>query len=330
MSDSQQRTIGHYRDLLQTMATAAALKSALQIGLLDPLRSGQRSLKQLSEACQIVVERIEPLFAVLLSMGVVEKYGDSWALSQAAHLLVGPDADAGNALFADLDQYLRDPNFAPPLSRFRERLTARQWTRTPAAMRLANVLEIGTTRTGLRVLELGGGAGVWGAAMAFRDPTMRITTIDSAENLCVARETMKSIDSEDRWIAVAADYRKFHLPLGEFDLVLVPEVVQLEDDPAAVTLLGRAADALDVAGEIALIEPFWDERAITVPMSVSALEIAIGAPGGRLRSVLELEMFLRGAGFANARWTNLGTAQQEIGVILAKRHTAGLWQNLGV
>ncbi len=121
---------------------------------------------------------------------------------------------------------------------------SRQWTHTSAALQAAEALGFGSALRGLNILELGSGAGVWSAAMIYRDPGARLTAVDHAPMLAHCQATFASVELLDRVTMIEDDYRTWSTPLGEFDLVILPEIVQLEQDPSAVILLGRAADAL--------------------------------------------------------------------------------------
>jgi 2-polyprenyl-3-methyl-5-hydroxy-6-metoxy-1,4-benzoquinol methylase len=319
MSDSQKRTIARYQGFFETLSLSASLEAALQLGLLDALREGQMELSELAQRCQCEPEALAALVRVLVAVGILERYGEDLALSQAAQLLAGPDVDLGLGLWRSLPGFLSgEPRSSDSLASYRRRISARQWSHTAAAMQAAEVLKIGTGLRGLKLLELGCGTGVWSAAMAYRDPALQVTVVDDAARLAQCHATYASIDLLSRWTAVEDDYRTWSTPLGEFDLVILPEVLQLEQDIDAVILLGRAADALRVGGQVVVFETLNEADGPAVTLATQALEISL-ATGGRQRSAAQMQQLLRGAGFGEAQWGWLTASTHGMGLVIASK-----------
>ena len=321
MSESQKNTIARYQVFLDAMAMAASLDSAVQSGLFQALRDGQKTLAELAAACQIEAEPLEHLIRVLAAVGAVEVYDESIALSQAVRLIAPVDADLGRDLWQKLPTYLRSissngSSSSAGLVEYRQRICSRQWTHTSAAIQAAEALGFGSVARGLNILELGSGAGVWSAAMIFRDPAARLTVVDHANMLGLCHATYASVDLLDRVTLIEDDYRTWSTPLGEFDLVILPEIVQLEQDPAAVILLGRAADCLRDSGRAVILETLREPDGPALPLATQALEVAL-ATGGRQRSAAEIQRLLIGAGFGEGQWGWLDASPHGIGLVIA-------------
>jgi 2-polyprenyl-3-methyl-5-hydroxy-6-metoxy-1,4-benzoquinol methylase len=319
MNDSKKLTIARYQSFLEATALSASLDAAIEAGIFDALRDGQKNLTELAEACACAPEALSTLLRVLVAIGAVEKYEDDFALSQAAQLLAGPDIDMGRGVWYGMASFLAgEEREADAVPFYRRRVSNRQWSHTAAAVQAAEVLDIGHAIRGLNVLELGGGAGVWSAAMAYRDPQMHVTVVDTAARLAQCQATFASIDLLDRWTPIEDDYRTWSTPLDEFDLVILPEVLQLEDDAAAVILLGRSADALREGGQVVIVETLREADGPSVPLATQALEIAVAARG-RQRSASEIQQLLRGAGFGEGKWGWLTASSSGLGLITATK-----------
>lgn len=321
MSDSQKQTIARYQSFTDTIAQATILRTALELKLWDILRSGPKTLVELAEHSGCDLQALDGLVRALVALGVMEQYGDDLALSQAAQLVAGPDADLSQNIWSHLTGFVRSQETALANDAYRRRLIARQWTHTAAAMQAAEVLNIGGSLRGLKVLELGSGAGVWSAAMAYRDSKMHVTAVDQAPYLAHCQATYASIGLDAQWTPVAADYRHWPIPLGQFDLVILPEVLQLESDAAAVILLGRAADALRVGGQVVITESLREADGPTAQLALQALELAV-AVGGLQRSAGQIQQLLRGAGLADAQWGWLTASTQGVGLIVSDKRQA--------
>ncbi len=323
MSDSQKQTVARYQVFLDAMAMSASLDAAVKSGVFRALSSGQKTLEELASLCQIDPEALDNLLRVLTAVGAVEIYGEFIALSQAIALIAPMDADLGQALWNHLPAYLNeasaDDTSAIKLHTYRQRSCSRQWTHTSAAVQAADALGFGSAAKGLNILELGSGAGVWSAAMIYRDPAARLTIVDHPQMLEHCRATFASIDLLDRVTMIADDYRTWSTPLGEFDLVLLPQVLQLEQEPSAVILLGRAADALRVGGRAVILETLREPDGPALPLAAQGLEIAL-ATGGRQRSAAEIQRLLIGAGFGDGQWGWLNASPHGIGLVIADKN----------
>lgn len=327
MSDSQKQTVDRYYAMLQTTAVAHALRTANGIGLIHRLRSGQNDASQLASELQVDDAILASLLQVLVSVGFLEQYGNDFALSQAARLMDGPDREMGHDLFQELPDRMQlsaaSRDREADRRRYRQRQNTRQWTHTSAAIQAAEVLDLGGSRSGLRVLALGPGAGVWIGAMAYRDPTLTAVIVDDRESLDLAEKTFASIDVSGRIESIEADYTHWDVPLQGFDLVLLGEVLQLEDDHGAIMLLGRSADSLRPHGELVLLEPLWEQDGPQLPLAIHSLELATSCQG-KMRTTLQLQGLLRGAGFGEAQWGWLTASHQGLGLVLASKAEAGL------
>ncbi len=318
MSETQKKVSSSYFQLLQTQALATAWKVAKRTGILQALFDGQKDLDTIVTVCGLVQEPTERCLSVLVAAGVVEKYGEDYALSQLCRLMMGAESRFDHEVFDHAEAYMGQGKHAESRHFYRQRLIDRMWTHTSAAMQASKGLDIGGNRKGLNALELGSGAGVWSAAMAYRDPTMRVTLVDDEKNLRIAKETFASIDLNERATHIEGDYRQWDVPLASYDMVLLPENLQLENDADAVVLLGRSWDALKEGGELVILEPLLEVDGPTLSIRAQSFELAI-ACGGTIRSVSLIQRLLTGAGFGDAQWGWLTTDHQGLGVIVAKK-----------
>ncbi len=325
MSDTRKQTIARYYSLLQTNALASAMRAARKHGFIDILRRGQKTCQDLAREAGTNEQATADVLRMLVAIGALEQYGEDFALSQATRLLVGYDEQMGDERLSGLDDYLRvsdgqgSGGTTGEIQGVRQVLVSRQWTQTAAAVQAAEVLDIGHSRRGLKILELGGGAGVWSAAICYRDSTTSVTFVDDASSIALARQTYSAVEIEDRVTWVEADYRSWDAPLGSYDMVLLPEVLQLESDSDGVILLGRALDALRAGGEVVILEPLLEPDGPELAIAAHALEIGLGTMAGRLRTASQVQQLLRGAGFGEAQWGWLTATTQGCSLVIAQR-----------
>ncbi len=215
MSDYQLKALQTYANLFIANGSAQAFKTAALLGVFDELAKGQRTLEQLTEALQLNLETTRLLMNALISGGVVEKYGDDYALSQAMKLFGPNSMDLGDQLWSELSDLIREgqgarfPDNATQRDRaeaYRAHAVGRQWSMTPAAMEVRRLLEIGEKRQGLHILDYGAGSGVWSLALAYHDAECRLTLMDLPQVLPTAMETARQIGVADRVTTISGDH----------------------------------------------------------------------------------------------------------------------------
>ena len=332
MTDKQWTLAELYLAELDARQVADAIALAVSLGVFESLSQGPISLDELEQKIPLPRLIMERLLSVLVAVGRVEQYGDDFALSQVAALLErAPSEEAALGVPGDwnarlLGGFLRAVGdwfflaVTPDASEtIRRRAAIRQWALTASAIQAAEAIESCLPDEACHVLELGGGASVFSAALAYRCPAIRVTSFDREGMLKLARSTYESIGMEDRWTASDADYRRVDLPLGGADVVLLPMVVQLHADPTAVILLGRACDALVDGGTVVIMESLDEPESPSIQNTLESLTLALEGCEGHIRSSVEMQRLLTGAGFGDAQWGLLDRGPRCIGLVIAQK-----------
>ncbi len=170
----------------------------------------------------------------------------------------------------------------------------------PLARATAEILAIRLAPESLgavRVLDIAAGHGMFGIALAVRNPRLEVTALDWANVLAVAQENAQAA-------GVAGQLRlrpgsAFTADLGsDYDLVLVPNLLHHFDAPGCETLLRRIHAALKPGGRIVIVEfvPDEDRRGPASGVLFGLVMLAV-TPGGDVYTVSEYEGMLRNAGF---------------------------------
>ncbi len=121
-----------------------------------------------------------------------------------------------------------------------------------AAGLLADVMESWTKdRESLDVLDVGCGHGLTGATLAQRNPRARVTSQDWASVLEVAAANAAKLGVADRVSMLPGD--AFEVPLGEYDLIVVGNVLFHFPPERAAELVRRLAGALRPGGRLVVL-----------------------------------------------------------------------------
>lgn len=323
MATAQERTLAQYHGLMRMNASAHVLRAAREIGLIGELRSGQRTAEQLTAALSWQPHSAALLLDALLAIGMIEKYGQDYALSRAGHLLCQYDDDLGDATWARLVSVLRgdETRHDHDDQRQFDYLAATQWSQTAAAMQAAEILDIGPggEHTGLNVLDLGCGSGVWSCAIAHRDPTTTVTAVDQKLAIEAARATADSIELSDRFTTIVADPIDADVADESFDLVVVAQRTSCLDESATKRLLAKAVAATKAGGRVVVIDLFRGPGKTTLTESIEALRLDLGTRGGRMRTLEEAQADLREAGLSKIQFTFLAASEAGLGMAVGTR-----------
>ena len=146
-----------------------------------------------------------------------------------------------------------------------------------------------------RLLDVGGGSGLYAVALLRANPSLRAVIWDRAEVLKVARESAGRYGVADRTEFVAGDMFADPVPPG-CDVILLSNVLHDWDVPECRRLLDRCADALPAGGRLLIHDVFLND-ALDGPLPVALYSAALfNVTEGRAYSGAEYREMLAAAG----------------------------------
>lgn len=329
MSNAQLQALESYTRLMNTNAAAHVFRAAVEVGVFDALATGQKEAAEVAGACHAEEEPVELLLDALCGIGVVERYGDHFALAQVMHLLPVGLRDLGDRYWQHLVEFVRTGNSIPRSDTsemdetdYRAEADASEWLMTPAALDVVRVLDIGGARRGLEILELAAGSAVWSLAMAHRDPESRLTVVDHADRLAAARSHAESIGLGDRVSWVEGDYRCVELPAAHFDLAILANVTHLETLGDNILNFKRLHDWIRPGGEVAVVDSFPGQEEGSLQYEVFRLGLALRTQKGRIHSPEQLSAALVQAGFESPQFAHLPSPPHIVGLMLGAKESS--------
>ncbi|MEM6777617.1 MAG: methyltransferase domain-containing protein [Planctomycetota bacterium] len=326
---SQDRTLDHYQELMTINATGHVLRAGRELGILDELASGQRTLLQLSETLNLAVERLSWILASLRAIGIVEVYQDDYALSSTARLLCQYDQDLGNSVWQRLVDALREPiepssrDIAPDLlqSRF-DAIAATQWVHTPAAMQAAEILNTSDDQPDAsekQLLDFGCGSAVWSCAIAYRDDSIRLTAVDHEAALASARSMAESIQIGDRLQTIEIAEREPLWESGAFDYALIAQRLHSLPPAEIDGVLARLVNSVSVGGKVVVIDSFVGPHTPTLAESLEPLRLAVESPTAQVPTIEEAETRMRSAGLDHIQFTYIAASRIGLGMMIGAK-----------
>jgi ubiquinone/menaquinone biosynthesis C-methylase UbiE len=112
-----------------------------------------------------------------------------------------------------------------------------------------------------RLLDVGGNTGKWALQCARFDASVRITIADMPGQLRLARETVRWAGLEDRIGFAAIDLLDEAQAFPEgCDAIWMSQFLDCFSEKEIVSILKRAARALEPGGALYILEAFWDRQ----------------------------------------------------------------------
>ena len=146
-----------------------------------------------------------------------------------------------------------------------------------------------------RLLDIGGGTGIYSYALLEKNPTLKATVFDRPKVLKVAEEMAGDYDIMDRVEFVAGDMFADPLP-ASVDVILLSNILHDWDIPECQQLVQRCVDALAPGGQIVIHDVFLnDEHDGPLPIALYSAAL-FSLTEGRAYSTKEYRSWLHDAG----------------------------------
>ena len=164
----------------------------------------------------------------------------------------------------------------------------------PAGQAIAEVLKVAEAGP-LRVLDIAAGHGMFGIAVAQRNPAAEVVAVDWPRVVRVAAENAAALGVGARHRTIAGDAFTADWG-GGFDLALVTNFLHHFDVPTCTSLLRRIRESLSDGGRVAVLEFVPNEDRLGPPLAAGfAITMLAGTPGGDAYTFSELSAMLRAA-----------------------------------
>lgn len=318
---------------LEDLATAfwysQVMFTALELDLCELLAKGPASAKDLTAVLGCDLEGLTRLLQALVSVGlIVENEGRFENAPLAARYLVQESKDyAGD--FLRYRKYLAshwvrlterilqgsrvgDRPVEEPWEAYQKRVFAYvramdQQARQKAYEAMGKFHQIFGIQP-RRILDLGGGAGTWCRACLRLWPEAGAVLVDLPETLTAARELYPEPSQWQGIELVAGDVLNLCINRGQFDLVVLSNIIHAYGKVEVEQLLKEALLCLAPKGMILIHDYFLDEHSSCPHKgNLYDLHMMLNTYNGRIYSVDELKSMLNEAGLKSNSFFHLET-----------------------
>jgi cyclopropane fatty-acyl-phospholipid synthase-like methyltransferase len=180
------------------------------------------------------------------------------------------------------------------------------------ALAIADQLDLGRSR----LLDVGGGSGIYACALAQRNPELRAAVLEKPPVDAVARRAVQRRGLAERVTVLPGDMLEAPLPRG-YDVHLLSNVVHDFEEPTIARLLRSSYEALDGDGLIVIHDPALADGSQRAVAHKTVLMMAL--PAGRCYSVDEMSELVSAACFSDVRYRRTVVHRGLVTAVKARR-----------
>jgi len=290
-----------------------ALLTAHELDVFTLIGRGARSAGDVAREASADARAMDRLLCALCALGFLEKKDGVFANApESARFLSqdGPDYLAGLAhmsqqyqSWAGLTQAVRQgtkvdsgPVDSDDEGRTRAFIAAMHGRARDNAANLARLIGLNGVR---RILDVGGGSGVYAMALVRQAHEATAVVLDLPKVAVLTREYLRQAGLADKITVEDGDYHQADFGSG-FDLVLFSAVLHINSGKENLALLHKAFAALNPGGRIAIEDFVMDgDRTSPARGAVFALNMLVSTSRGDTYTEAEIRDWLRLAGCAD-------------------------------
>lgn len=305
-------------DMNYAFAHTAMLVAAVRLHIFTHMAQGAGTPVALAELVHTAPGSTERLLKGLVTLGLVEKEGDTYRLTALAdHFLVeGKPAYLGGDTLAmldylpawfDLDRTLRTGqpyrdlgDAATSEAFFAPRVRDLFPLVHPVAKRTAAIVPLESREhPPLQILDVAAGSAPWSAAFAQQYPSAHVTAVDLPAVVEQGRQQIADIGLEDRYTWKEADMEAIAYPPASYDLIIVAHICRFIGEERARALLAKLTKSLRPGATLILADIFFSDDASSPPAALTLdLSMLVNTAQGHIWTCNEVSEWLKESGLS--------------------------------
>lgn len=303
--------------ILGDFANSQILDASLEYDFFTLIHKGFQSADEIArEACtdpratRIVLDSLPAL-------GLVEKRNGKYFLTPIAEVFlvqgkpsyIGDFRHVALALWEGMAHLKDSLKTGKPLRRMDTGAELQVWEKLvlgiiviaePAAKALCDVLQIGTERKSMKVLDIAGGSSIFGMTILSRDPSAQVSQLDWPNVNAIAKKANKERGLEGKIRYIDGDHQSTKVKENYYDLILASNFCRFESPKGNQDLFRKAYSALKPGGTF-VVNDFVPNEERTDP--TFALRFSVytltHTPEGECWTLSQYSSWLSKAGFTS-------------------------------
>ncbi len=327
-------------DLVAGFVYTKTLSASIELGLLDLLAKGPLPVGEIARRLDLPLDSAERLVRAAHALDLIRLRGGRYGIGRLGAMLVDNQwltafVQHHEMAYRDLDDPVRllrhDTTYRTELSRYWAYADHGQLaglasehvspysevmavTLPPVARDSLDAYDLSRHR---RLLDVGGGEGVFLEAAGRRHPKLELVLFDLPAVAERAKVRLSAAGMADRSNCIGGNFHTDALPLGA-DVISLVRVLLDHDDETVRALLRRVHAALPPGGRLLVIEAISGARGAEAAGDAFFNFYLLAMGRGRARRAAEHEALLRETGFGRIRHVNTRYPIQT-GLIVAEK-----------
>lgn len=250
------------------MAASRCIITGTKLGVFEALASGAKTAQEVAEVTQCHPESMKALLSALNGFGYLKRRGEYYSNSKVTKrwLLKSSRFSQRDAvlfyqdlweLMSEMDERIRtgkqaDLHHSGRPSEFWERYM-RGLASFARLTSLEIVRKVKLTSSPKRLLDVGGGHGVYSMAFCRKHPGLIADVLDLPEAVVFGRQIVKEQGMEERVCFIEGDLRETDWS-ESYDIILIFNVIHNVTPDEARQALGKAYRSLNSGGTLAILD----------------------------------------------------------------------------
>ena len=301
-------------DVRQFMKSRIILTAA-ELDIFTALAEGESSASEIASRKGLQEQATERILDSLVTFGLLNKAGGRYSLTSSGQLLTAgneqsilPMLHHMNHLWSNWshltrtviegDNPVREPVTSPSPERQEAFIRAMHVVGRDLAFEVADFYGPTPKR---RLLDVGGGSGVYSIAFLRRNPELQSVIFDLPGVIPFAEEHIRAEGLEDRVDFVPGDFYQDPLPSG-CDLALLSAIIHQNGRRENLELYGKIRKALEPGGILLIRDHIMDEtRTKPAAGALFAINMLVNTAHGDTYTLAEVKSDLQQAGFEDIK-----------------------------
>ena len=319
------KAIGTYFNLMGINGGSHIYRIANQVGIFSALQSKPLAANEVAEQCGILAKPAGLLLECLCGIDVVVKKDNSYELAPVMYFLSGAYSNLSDEYWEYLPEYLKrgEPiakmdNVEQSEGQYVKQVLALSWMLKPAAVAAGKMLEVGSKRKGLNILDVGAGSAVWSLSIAQYDEESQVTALDWPKVLEIAEGQARECGMAQRFQKMPGNYHETELPADTYDMAIVGNVTHIETPAGNSKLMAKLYQTLKPGGEVVIFDILSTEEG-KLASALYAMGLALRTEQGQVYGPEELKGFTEDAGFVDFGVMPIPVIPNTMGMFIARK-----------